>query len=170
MIARLETQRLILRKPVAADWPFLRDFAMSDRAVGVGGPMSEKAAARVFLAEVGHWDVFKCGMFIVTDKSDEATPLGLVGPWRPFDWPETEVGWMVFEGAEGRGIAFEAAQACVRHAYADLGWDTVVSYVGRDNTRSAKLATRLGAVLDENAAQPDPQNPCLVYRHPKEAA
>ena len=103
-------------------------------------------------------------MWAVT-RHDDDTALGLVGPWTPPDWPEAEIGWMILsDAAEGTGIATEAAKAAVAHAYDSLGWDTVVSYIAPDNTRSIRLAEKLGAVLDPQAAGPKPDT--LVYRHP----
>ncbi len=96
----------------------------------------------------------------------EDTPLGMVGAWCPDTWPEPEIGWTVWNpAAEGKGIAFEAAQAARGYAYDVLGWPTAVSYVAPDNMRSRVLAERLGAAIDTKAASiGDP--PCLVYRHP----
>jgi RimJ/RimL family protein N-acetyltransferase len=166
----IETANLILRRPVASDWESYRAFTMSPRSATLGGPYSLGRAWRNFAAEFGHWDIRGFGMFAVTRKgSDEA--LAMIGPWYPGDWPETEVGWMVLsDKAEGKGLAFEAADAAIDHAYKVLGWDTVVSYVAPGNTRSARLAERLGAVVDPSAPQPKPEEPCLVYRHPRRAA
>ena len=166
----IETQNLILRRPVASDWEAYRAFAMSPRSATMDGPHSLGRAWRIFAAELGHWDIRGFGMFAVTRKGDDEA-LGLIGPWFPGDWPETEVGWMVLsEKAEGTGLAFEAADASVDYAYKHLGWDTVVSYVDATNTRSIRLAERLGAVHDPNAPNPFPDDPCLVYRHPKRTA
>ena len=165
----IETERLNLRAPTAEDWPVMRDFFMSDRAAFVGGPYTLAKAWRHFAAEIGHWVIKDFGMWAVTDKSD-GTLYGLVGPWCPDDWPEQEVGWVITHAAEGKGIAYEAATAVVRDCFDTLGWSTVVSYIDPDNTRSIKLAERMGAVLDADAPQPKPDQPCLVYRHPKEAS
>lgn len=168
-ITTLETARFTLRKPIPSDWEPFKALCMSDRAKGIGGPFSHRKAWRQFAAEFGHWEIHGFGMFTVTEKGD-TTPLGLIGPWYPDDWPETEIGWMVFDGAEGKGIAYEAARACVIHAYDNLGWETVVSYISKSNLRSIALAERLGAKLDPAAPQPHPEDPCLVYRHaPREA-
>ncbi len=162
----LETDRLHLRVPTGDDWPVMRDFFMSDRAEHVGAPYSEGKAWRHFGTEVGHWLILGFGMWAVTDKGTGEL-YGLVGPWCPADWPENEVGWVITEAAEGKGIAFEAATAVVLDCFDRLGWDTAVSYIDADNTRSIDLAERLGAVLDPDAPQPKPDKPCLVYRHPR---
>lgn len=169
MTERLETPRLVLRRPVAADWEPARDFFMSERASGIGGPLSLGAAWRGFAAELGHWDIRGFGMWSVCRRGEE-TPVGMIGPWCPEDWPETEVGWMIWDPAcEGTGIATEAATAAIGHAWHVLNWDTVVSYIAPGNTRSIRLAEKLGAVLDPDAPQPKPDKPCLVYRHPRPA-
>ena len=69
-------------------------------------------------------------------------PLGLVGLWFPEGWHEPEIGWILFEGAEGRGIAREAAEAARAHAYGTLGWTTAVSVIHPGNARSIALADR----------------------------
>ena len=159
----LETERLILRRPNGGDWEAARDFFMSDRAAGIGGPYTLGKAWRQFAAEIGHWDIFGFGMWAVTLKGDDRI-LGLVGPWCPADWPEREIGWFVFGDAEGKGIAAEAARAAIDHAFDVLGWDTLVHYVGQDNPRSAALAERMGAVLDMDATQPYADETCHIYR------
>ena len=100
---------------------------------------------------------------------DDDTILGLIGPWHPADRPEREIGWMVFGNSEGKGIAFEAAQAAIKHARTELGWTDFVSYISEGLTRSIALAERFGATLDKNAKGPE-AHPCLVYRHPMQEA
>ena len=65
------------------------------------------------------------------------------------------------------GRARGPAGAPARHAWETPGWETLGSYVGLETRRSAKLAEKLGAVLDADAPQPKPDAPCLVYRHPR---
>ncbi len=166
MLTVLETSRLILRKPNVSDVDAAVAFFTSDRSAGVGGPLTEGKAWRALATEIGHWDMRGYGMWTVTRKGDDRA-LAMIGPWFPNDWPETEIGWMVWDPAvEGTGIATEAARAAIDHAYARLGWQTAVSYVGVGNTRSARLAEKLGAVLDPAAAMPEGKS-CWVYRHPK---
>ena len=121
------------------------------------------------VALIGHWAVRGYGLWAVTEKgSDDA--LGFVGPYNPDGWPETEVGWVLFEAAEGRGIAAEAAKAALKDARDRLGWTDIVSYIAPENARSITLAEKLGAKRDPDAVLPFPDVPCLVYRHPEAAA
>lgn len=166
MAHSLTTQRLILRKPMDADWPMVRDFFLSPRSAHVGGPYTLGQAWRQFAAEVGHWDLRGYGMWAVTLK-DSGETIGLIGPWFPADWPETEIGWFIFDAYEGKGYAAEAAEAAIDYAWSHLKWDTIVHYIAPENMRSIALAERMGAVHDPNAPQPKPDQPCLVFRHPK---
>lgn len=165
----LTTPRLTLRaiQPRDVD-PFIAYYA-TERAQYTGGPKTRREAWNFFGTELGHWLIRGYGMFAVTLTGDD-TIRGIVGHWTPNTWPEREVGWVLFDQSlEGQGIAFEAAEACITHAWHGLGWDTVVSYIDPENTRSITLAERLGAVHDPDAAVPKPDEPCLVYRHPRPA-
>ena len=159
----LETERLILRAPCAADWPPSAAFLASERARFVGGPVEAPAAWRIFGHVVGHWVLRGFGLFVFCDKAT-GTALGTAGPWFPEGWPEPEIGWTLWRaGDEGRGLAREAAEATLTHAYCGLGWRTAVSYIDPANARSIALAERLGAARDEAASGPDAST--LVYRH-----
>lgn len=165
MMATLQTPRLVLRAPTPGDWDVFHDFMMSDRASAFGSQGDLGKAWRAFAAELGHWQVYTFGMWAVTQRGEDKV-LGFVGPWVPPDWPETEIGWMIFDPTvEGTGIASEAAEAAIKHAYDVLGWDTAVSYIAPGNDRSVRLAEKLGATLDVNAIGPTPET--LVYRHPR---
>ena len=104
------------------------------------------------------------GRWMVADKhTDEA--LGVVGPFYPDDWPEPEIAWSVFEAAEGRGVAFEAAMASRDYAYKTLGWTTAISCVEPGNDRSIALARRMGAELEDDFTTVDGLL-LHVFRHP----
>lgn len=163
----LETDRLILRgfKPSDAD-AFIA-FYQTDRAKHVGGPMTARQAWNFFGTEIGHWAIHGFGMFIITRKNSDV-PLGFAGHWFPHGWPEREIGWILFDVAsEGQGIAREAAEACLDHAWRVLRWDTIVSYIDAPNAASIALAERLGAVRDTTAPVPNADKDVLVYRHPR---
>ena len=168
MTSRLETERLILRRPVATDYEAFKNFANAGGMRHIYSTLTEGQVFRSFATELGHWEMLGFGMWTVTFKGNDQA-VGLVGPWRPADWPETELGWMIFGNAEGKGIAYEAATAARADAYTRLGWETAVSYIAPENLRSIRLAERLGAVLDPTAKTPAPDKPCLVYRHPAPA-
>lgn len=159
----LETSRLVLRGPKAADASAYMDFFASERAQYVGGHTTRRKAFDAFTLEVGHWLVRGYGMWAVTMRGED-TALGYVGCWYPEGWNAREIGWVLFEAAEGKGVAFEAAEAARTYAYGTLGWTTAISNIDPENARSIRLAQRLGCTLDADAKTIDTGD--LVYRHP----
>ncbi|WP_299722800.1 GNAT family N-acetyltransferase [uncultured Tateyamaria sp.] len=161
----LTTDRLTLRAPHPGDLAAFIAFYATDRSHFTGGPKTLREAWNYFGTQIGHWVMRGYGMFVLTRTGDD-TALGIVGHWHPNTWPEREIGWVLFDAAdEGQGIAFEAAQACISHAYDTLNWTTAVSYIAAENTASIALAERLGASLDTKATPPPSTIPALVYRH-----
>ncbi|SFC50895.1 GNAT family N-acetyltransferase [Tropicimonas isoalkanivorans] len=162
----LETDRLLLRAPCPADYPAYRAFLATERSRFTGGPLEERHAWRAFAAMIGHWTMQGFGMWTITLKGSDA-PAGHAGLWYPGTWPEPEIGWTVYEGYEGKGIAFEAACAVRDHTFGPMGWTTAVSYIAAGNDRSVALARRLGAVPDASATRPPHAPDCHVFRHPQ---
>lgn len=163
-IPTVETDRLRLRAPRWSDFEAYAAFCASPRSAGVGGPYSRDAAFTRLTAVIGHWQLRGFGRWLVADRDTDA-PLGIVGPFRPEDWPEPEIAWSVFEAAEGRGVAYEAALAARRYAYDVLGWTTAVSLTTPDNTRSIALAQRMGATRDGSYMHAE-AGELYVWRHP----
>lgn len=160
----LTTERLIMRGIDMRDWPAYRDLMTSERSTHLGGPKPEAQVYRDFAFEIAMWDLRGFGFWAVCEKENEDESLGIIGLWQPLDWPEPEIGWILWSDAtEGRGIAREAALAARDYAFHTLGWETVVSYIAPGNGRSLALAERLGAVHDPSAASGEPG--WLVYRH-----
>jgi RimJ/RimL family protein N-acetyltransferase len=163
-IPTLETARLILRAPRAADFPGYAAFYASERSIYEDGPLSRVASWKEFAAAAAGWVLRGHGSLTIEERATRRY-AGEVGIYHLANYPEPEIGWMVVREAEGRGIAHEAAQALRAWAYDRLGWTTLVSYIDPANARSIRLAERLGARLDPAAVRPEGES-CLVYRHP----
>ncbi|SDE29166.1 Protein N-acetyltransferase, RimJ/RimL family [Paracoccus isoporae] len=159
----LETKRLILREPRNADWEAVRAFSMSDRSRHVGGPFNEWQAWSSLVSVAGHWAIRGYGMWTVEDKATGGV-TGRIGIINHIDWPEPELGWQIFEGFEGKGLAYEAAMAARNHAQGSMGMGPLISQIAHDNTRSRRLAERMGAVIESEGEVRG--TPCLIYRHP----
>lgn len=163
IIPTVETERLRLRAPEWSDFDAFSAFRMSNRTEHLGGPCTRTQAFDKLGEIIGHWHLRGYGRWMVADKTTD-TPIGIVGCFYPDDWPEPEIAWSVFEGAEGRGIAHEAAIATLRFAYNTLGWTTAVSCTTPENTRSQALAVRLGATREDDFTTVDGLL-LQVYRH-----
>ena len=164
-IPTITTERLTLRGPTAQDFePHARFFADETRAWGFGGAENRNGAWRWFASSIGHWALRGYGYWTITDKESGAI-YGITGLWHPEGWPEAELGWVAFEGAEGKGIIYEAAHAARQYAYDQLGFGALPSYIMPGNDRSVALAERLGATFEgtfENVSHGTE----MIYRHP----
>ncbi|MFC4667626.1 GNAT family N-acetyltransferase [Seohaeicola nanhaiensis] len=159
----IETERLILRGPRESDFEAFATFSASDRAAFVGGPYTRQRSWVSFLAQYGHWALRGYGMWMLEDRATGGI-AGRVGIIRNDGWDEPELGWHIYDGFEGKGLAYEAAHAARAHAANHLGLDRVISYIVPDNTRSAALAQRLGATIERDGEVSG--HPCHVWRHP----
>lgn len=161
-LPRLETARLILRPCRIDDWAQLEPIWTTERSIYIGGPMNAEDAWLDFAQSVASWLVRGTGSLTITLKDDDM-PLGIVSIAQEFGDPETEIGWLLTEAAEGNGYATEAADALQNWGYDMLGRGNFVSYVHKDNRASHRAAARLGAT-PETTSHP-PFADCVVYRH-----
>ncbi|WP_114010161.1 GNAT family N-acetyltransferase [Cohaesibacter intestini] len=161
-IPEIETARLRLRPMMISDWPDYSALMQSSRAQYMGGPHDIAAAWGMFCHDVANWPLFGHGALMIEEK-ETGLCVGQVGINHGPLFAEKELGWFVYPHAEGRGYAFEAACAFRDWAFASLGLQSLVSYMDPANDRSRRLAERMGAVPDPDAARPEPQD--LVYRH-----
>lgn len=152
----LETERLILRPPIAEDFEAWATFA-ADPEVGryLGGTQSRAMAWRGICQMAGSWIINGFSMFSLIEKASGAW-VGRIGPWQPEGWPGPEVGWGLTRGAWGKGYAVEAATATIDWAFEALGWTEVIHCIDPENVRSQRVAERLGSRLLRHARLPEP--------------
>lgn len=153
----------VLRPHRASDIDRLAEFYQTPRSAGVGGPQSRDRTWRDLGYDAGQWALLGFGSWAIEERAT-GQYAGQAGLNKPDDYPEPELGWILFEGFEGKGYACEAARLARGFAFSVLGMTTLVSYINPSNERSIRLAERLGAVLDKNAPTPG-GDACLVYRH-----
>lgn len=152
----LETARLTLRGPSKHDLPEFTRFMTSSPAMRAQGETTSAEQAWFgFLAGIGHWQWHGFGFFTLTLRNS-ARPLGRVGLLKHSNWPSVELAWHLFEGAEGRGYATEAAQTVRLWAQQRHGIGQLCSYIDIGNTRSQAVAMRLGATTDGTRADHEP--------------
>lgn len=160
----LTTDRLILRAPETSDFDAYARFMASDRSQHMGGPLTRAAAWRAFSAELGHWLLRGYGLYTLIER-DSGKVAGRAGFWNPEGWPEVELGWALYDGFEGRGLASEAALRLRSYAGETLGWGPIISVIAPENARSIALAERLGARFEADWTSPSGK-PARLYRHP----
>ena len=144
---QLETERLILR-PVDPERdlePWTRTHSDEETVRYLGGEIMSKAKSwRMMAAVVGHWQIRGYGFFSVESK-DTGAWVGHVGPWFPEGWPGREIGWTIAREHWGKGLATEAARACLDYVFDTLGWKRVIHVILPGNEASIAVARKLGS-------------------------
>ncbi len=104
----LSTDRLTLRPYRLSDFQRLAEIYESPRSHYIGGLRSRDKAWRDFASDVGQWVLLGFGGWAIEERSSGAY-VGIVGLNFPVEFPERELGWILWEEFEGKGYAFEAA-------------------------------------------------------------
>ena len=141
----LRTARLILRPPRLEDLsPWSAMMADEQVARHIGGVQPLSLVWRGLMCMVGAWHVTGYAMFSVIERATGRW-IGRLGPWNPFGWPGTEIGWALVRDCWGRGYATEGATAAADWAFEQLGWQEMIHVIAPDNDASQAVARRLGS-------------------------
>lgn len=147
MIPTLSTARLTLGPFTMAHYEAFAAFAATDRSVHLGGPSTDpRDAWESCMMHLGHWIARGYGGFFATDRAT-GEPAGRFAIWHPVWLDEPELSWTVYAAHEGRGLAEEGART-VRDWARGIGLGPLMSLIAPENTRSARLAERLGARIE----------------------
>lgn len=156
----LETERLLLRAPVAADAEALAPMYADPevmRYVGDGRPLTRAETERSVKRMIQRWEADGFGLFTAVRRDDGAV-IGRVGllVWNTDTWEpttraeaedgrtEVEVGYTLGRDYWGRGYATEAAGAVRDFALRELGADRLIALIIHGNTASENVARKLG--------------------------
>ncbi len=164
---RLETERLLLRTFVDADWQGLHEH-FSDlecTRYTFRRALTEAATWRAMASMAGHWLLRGYGPYAVEEKAT-GTMLGTVGPWYPIEWPEPEIKWALTRRHWGKGYASEAVRAVQRMAHEHLPGLALISLIDSRNEASIRLALAVGATLEREIEFAGA--PFHIYRHPRQ--
>lgn len=170
-VEAIETERLVLRDWVDDDLlPFAALNADPEVMEHFPAPLTREqsdALAGRIRADLTRRGV---GLFAVEARAGTITEspcfvgfCGLAVPSfeAPF-LPAVEIGWRLARVAWGRGLATEAARACLARGFA-LGLPEIVSFTSPRNTRSISVMEKLGMTRDHAA---DFDHPRVPVGHP----
>ncbi len=148
---QVESDRVILRRYMNGDGEAI--YALAERnnnrehlkgiADDISGLKSIEKAEVKARTHIGHWA--KREHFVVGVWLKDGTYIGEI--WiQPKNWdvPLFEIGWFIDKGLEGQGYAYESARLGLDFIFNHLGAHKVVAETDDTNTRSYKLAERLG--------------------------
>jgi RimJ/RimL family protein N-acetyltransferase len=148
-IPTLHTARLLLRAFRAADidaWAAMEADPEVRRYRG-NDPRSRAQAWVVMETSIGQWALRGYGVFAVERVADGCF-VGIAGILHPADWPEPELSYSLAQAAWGNGFASEAAAAARDWAFHHHGFARLASFILPENTRSVRVAQKLGATRD----------------------
>jgi len=148
-IPTLRTQRLLLRAFRAEDidaWAAMEADPEVRRYRG-NNPRSREQSWAVMESSLGQWALRGYGLFAIERVADGCF-IGFTGVLHPADWPEPELSYSLARAAWGRGFATEAARTARAWAFSQPGFERLASFILPENTRSIRVAQKLGATLD----------------------
>ena len=180
---RLETERLLLRPPVAGDAAAAAEFLMDSQVMrflgGATVPLDE--VGEVVRKWIERWEANAMGPFVL-ERREDGRFLGRSGIviWDRRRWvhatlsdagthAQPELGWALVRAEWGNGYATEAACAVRRWAYGQRGISRLVSLIAPDNLSSQRVAQRLGAFRTETVRLFD-SGDAVVWVHPNDDA
>jgi RimJ/RimL family protein N-acetyltransferase len=176
---RLETERLLLRPPVAADAPAAAELLADPEVMRFlgGETVPAEHAPAVVEKWLERWRRNGVGPFMI-ERRDDGRFLGRAGilVWDPRSWTITtladaggnaqpELGWALVHAHWGNGYATEAARAVREWAYEERGIDRLASLIAPANVASQRVAQRLGASPAETVKLFD-SGDAVVWVHP----
>jgi RimJ/RimL family protein N-acetyltransferase len=171
----VETERLLLRawRP---DTDLARLGALCAdpqvmRFIGTGSALMAGEAGALLATITRHWADHGYGLWAVEVKREAGGRRGeLVGfaglaipSFLPAVLPAVECGWRLTRPWWGRGLATEAARASVAWGRERLGLERVLSIIMPGNTRSIRVAEKLGMRRGRDRIHPLTRRRLWVY-------
>ncbi len=158
---RIETERLLLRPMELGDLDDFVALHADPEVTRFIRPLDRAAAKERLHRDAREWRERGHGLLAMLDPKSDAF-LGRCGLkyWPQFD--ETELGWVLRRDAWGRGYATEVGRACIEWGFAEFDLSYLTAMVNAGNTRSIRVAERLGlSPLRNDLLLGDP---VVVYR------
>ena len=147
---KIETARLVLRRPIASDLePLVSINADPEvmRHIGDGRTRSREQTEAGLERAITEWREREFGMFSV-ELADTGTYIGWVAlavpAYLPEVLPAVEIGWRLDRRQWGHGYATEAAQAVLRYGFEDCTLERIVSIRDVTNEASRRVMEKLG--------------------------
>lgn len=166
----VETQRLILRQWLPGDaGPFADMCADPEvmRWIGAGTTLTRTESLSAMVSFQQPWQDDGFGLFALelAETGEFAGFCGFAVPrFLPEILPCIEIGWRLPRSLWGRGLATEAARACLRFGFEDLGLDEVVSIHQIGNDASQRIMMKLGMKRERTTTDPSCRKRVNVYR------
>ena len=107
--------------------------------------------------------------FFAVERKDNSQFIGFTGLYQPgFDaafTPCVEIGWRLSHQNWGLGFATEAATACLKFGFENLGLDAIYSFTSIHNKRSEHVMEKIGMKKDGYFDHPRIADGHFLKRH-----
>ncbi len=141
-----ETKRLVLDKWQGSDWTELRPIATDVevmRYITGGVPWSDEQIQAFVQRQVTLLSERNfCRWKLLRKPERETIGFCGVGFWR--DAPDFEIGWWLARRWWGQGLATEAAQTALQHAFQHARLERIISVARPENTASTRVMEKIG--------------------------
>ncbi len=123
-------------------------------------PRGAASASAFYATMTAQWEAHGFGFWAVESREPDSAGalLGFIGLGYPVFIPalarRVEIGWRLARHAWGRGLATEGAQAVRAEAFDRLGINQLISIIHPQNTRSQRVAQKLGMSCAERVVHP----------------
>jgi RimJ/RimL family protein N-acetyltransferase len=162
----LVTTRLIIRRMSTADAGFILTLLNEPswvRFIGDRGVRTiDDAKDYIIQGPVAMYASLGFGLCTVELK-DSARPVGICGLMKRDYLDAADIGFAFLPEYWGNGYAYEAANAILNFAKADLGLKRVLATTRLDNIASQKLLEKLGLRFERLMGHPDGDRDLRVY-------
>ena len=162
----LRTQRLRLRLFKPADAPWLLALLNSPgwlENIGDRGVRTEAQAVDwIEQRLIGNY--YRQGHgFWAAECLDSGQPIGMSGLVHRPGLPQVDVGYALLPAWWGRGLAREAAGACLAHGHEVLGLPRILAITARHNQASMRVLTAIGMRDEGDWLMPGETEACRLF-------
>ena len=163
----LETERLILREFTLADANFIIELVntpgwlrfIGDRNIKI----EEQAKEYLRNGPMKSYEVNGYGLSLVELKTD-GTPIGMCGIIKRDTLENPDIGFAFLPEFEGKGLAFEIANATLAYANDVLKIPVIFAITIPGNTRSIRLLEKMGFKYSNSFTSPTDNIELSLYK------
>jgi RimJ/RimL family protein N-acetyltransferase len=158
----LETERLVLRPLSANDAGALHRISNDPpvrRYLWDDEPVSRATIEEIIAQSLRMFSEEGLGLFGVRLRGGEDL-AGFCGFARLEGMDEIELAYELAPRLWGKGLATEAARACLRHAFEEAGFERVIAGADAPNGASLRVMEKLGMKPEGNINPNAPDEPC----------
>ena len=152
-IPTIATKRLTLRAFTPADaGPLYRILAEMDilRYWPTTNSPSRQQVRKLIDHQLQHWEEHRLGWWAVEPRSGDRL-IGWSGLQHLPETNEVEVAYLLSRAWWGRGLATEAATACLHYGFVELGLDRIIGLTHPDNIGSQRVLEKVGLIFVDRA-------------------